>query len=60
MFGLHTYPNDPDWRGWWGDEPPFHTPVYVLSHSAPRTAIEMRGGTTFHFRNAALEDVLRS
>ena len=58
MFGLHTYPNDPDWRGWWGDEPPFHAPVYVLSHSAPRTAIEMQGGTTFHFRNAALEDVL--
>ena len=58
MFGLHTYPNDPDWRGWWGDEPPFHAPVYVLSHSAPRTAIDMQGGTTFHFRNAALEDVL--
>ena len=58
MFGLHTYPNDPDWRGWWGDEPPFHAPVYVLSHSAPRTAIEMQGGTTFHFRNAALEEVI--
>ena len=58
MFGLHTHPNDPEWRGWWGDEPPFHAPVYVLTHSAPRSAIEMNGGTTFHFRNAPIEDVL--
>ena len=36
MFGLHTYPDDPDWKGWWGDEPPFGTPVYVLTNSAPR------------------------
>jgi dihydrofolate reductase len=58
MFGLHTYPNDPDWRGWWGDEPPFRTPVYVLTHTAPRAPISMNGGTTFHFRSAGLEDVL--
>ncbi|AFA73525.1 deaminase-reductase domain-containing protein [Gordonia polyisoprenivorans VH2] len=58
MFGLHTYPNDPDWKGWWGDEPPFGTPVYVLSHTAPRPSIEMQGGTTFHFRSGAVDDVL--
>lgn len=58
MFGLHTFPDDPDWKGWWGDTPPFGTPVYVLTHSAPRPSIAMDGGTTFHFRDAAIEDVL--
>ena len=58
MFGLHTFPNDPDWKGWWGDQPPFGTPVYVLTHTAPRASIPMQGGTTFHFRNTAIEDVL--
>jgi len=58
MFGLHTFPDDPDWEGWWGDQPPFGTPVYVLTHTAPRPPITMRGGTTFHFRNASIEDVL--
>lgn len=58
MFGLHSFPDDPDWKGWWGDQPPFHTPVYVLTHTAPRPSIPMEGGTTFHFRNAAIEDVL--
>jgi dihydrofolate reductase len=58
MFGLHTFPDDPDWKGWWGDQPPFGTPVYVLSHTAPRPSIPMRGGTTFHFRSGAIEDVL--
>ena len=37
-----------DWRGWWGDEPPYHAPVFVLTHH-PRDPIEMDGGTTFHF-----------
>ena len=37
-----------DWRGWWGDEPPYHAPVFVLTHHA-RDPIEMEGGTTFHF-----------
>src|SRR6478609_918731 len=37
-----------DWRGWWGDEPPYHAPVYVLTHY-PHEPIEMQGGTTFHF-----------
>jgi dihydrofolate reductase len=58
MFGLHSFPDDPDWKGWWGDEPPFHTPVYVLTHTAPRPDIPMDGGTTFHFRNEPIADVL--
>nr|WP_260838027.1 dihydrofolate reductase family protein [Microbacterium sp. SLBN-146] len=58
MFGLHAYPDDPDWRGWWGDEPPFGCPVYVLTHSTPRASIAMNGGTTFHFRDGAIQDVL--
>src|SRR3954447_13307555 len=58
MFGLHSYPDDPEWKGWWGDQPPFGTPVYVLTHSAPRPSIPMQGGTTFHFRSTAIEDVL--
>ena len=58
MFGLHANPEDPDWKGWWGDEPPFGGPVYVLTHSAPRPSIPMAGGTTFHFRAGAIEDVL--
>ena len=58
MFGLHSFPDDPDWKGWWGDEPPFHAPVYVLTHTAPRPSIPMQGGTTFHFRSTAIQDVL--
>lgn len=58
MFGLHSFPEDPDWKGWWGDEPPFGTPVYVLTHSVPRSPIPMAGGTTFHFRNVTVQDVL--
>lgn len=58
MFGLHTFPDDPEWKGWWGDRPPFEAPVYVLTSTAPRPSIPMQGGTTFHFRNAAIEDVL--
>jgi dihydrofolate reductase len=58
MFGLHAFPDDPDWKGWWGDKPPFGTPVYVLTHTAPRAPIPMEGGTTFHFRSAPIEDVL--
>jgi dihydrofolate reductase len=58
MFGLHAFPDDPSWQGWWGDEPPFGTPVYVLTHTAPRPSIPMQGGTTFHFRSGPVEDVL--
>lgn len=58
MFGLHSFPRDPQWKGWWGDEPPFGFPVYVLTHTAPRPSIPMQGGTTFHFRSAPIRDVL--
>jgi dihydrofolate reductase len=58
MFGLHAFPDDSDWKGWWGDQPPFGCPVYVLTHTAPRPSIPMQGGTTFRFRAAAIEDVL--
>ncbi|GAA1795130.1 dihydrofolate reductase family protein [Agromyces lapidis] len=57
MFGLHHNADDPDWRGWWGDEPPFRVPVFVLTH-APRPSIEMAGGTTFHFLDASPEEAL--
>jgi len=58
MFGLHNFPDDPNWRGWWGDEPPFRVPVFVLTNK-PRPSIEMAGGTTFHFLNATLGDALQ-
>jgi dihydrofolate reductase len=58
MFGLHAYPDDPDWKGWWGERPSYGTPVYVLTHTAPRPSIPMQGGTTFHFRDTAIEAVL--
>jgi len=49
MFGpiRGPWPND-DWKGWWGDEPPYHTPVFVLTHHR-RSPLVMAGGTTFHF-----------
>ena len=58
MFGLHAYPDDPDWKGWWGERPPFGSPVYVLTNSAPRPSIPMEGGTTFHFRSGDIREVL--
>ncbi|HEY0225250.1 MAG TPA: dihydrofolate reductase family protein, partial [Mycobacterium sp.] len=58
MFGLHSFPDDANWKGWWGDEPPFHTPVFVLTRTAPRPDIPMDGGTTFHFRDEPIHDVL--
>jgi dihydrofolate reductase len=48
---------DEEWKGWWGDEPPFHTPVFVLTHH-PRPSIEMKGGTTFHFVDASPAEAL--
>lgn len=51
-FGPQRGPwTDDRWRGWWGENPPFHTPVIVLTHH-PRPALEMAGGTTFHFVDA--------
>jgi len=48
---------DEEWRGWWGPNPPFHTPVFVLTHH-PRPAIEMEGGTVFHFVDASPPEAL--
>jgi dihydrofolate reductase len=49
MFGpIRGSWGDDDWRGWWGDDPPYHHPVFVLTHH-PHDPIEMQGGTTFHF-----------
>jgi dihydrofolate reductase len=48
---------DASWRGWWGDEPPFHTPVFVLTHHE-REPLEMQGGTTFHFVTDGIEAAL--
>jgi len=57
MFGFHNFPDDPEWKGWWGDEPPFRVPVFVLTHT-PRPDITMTGGTTFHFVSTSPEEVL--
>ena len=48
MFGPVRGAWEGDWRGWWGADPPYHTPVFVLTHHA-REPVEMEGGTTFHF-----------
>ena len=58
MFGLHANPDDPDWRGWWGEEPPFEVPVFVLTHT-PRPPIEFANGTGFRFLSASPEEALR-
>lgn len=57
MFGLHNFPDDPNWRGWWGDEPPFHCPVFVLTNRK-LPVLEMAGGTSFHFLSAPPEVAL--
>jgi dihydrofolate reductase len=48
-----------DWRGWWGDEPPYRAPVFVLTHH-PRASVEMAGGTTFHFVTGFEEALARA
>jgi dihydrofolate reductase len=58
MFGPVRGPwGDDDWRGWWGDDPPYHYPVFVLTHHA-RPPLEMEGGTTFHFVTDGIEAAL--
>jgi dihydrofolate reductase len=56
MFGGGPGPwrEDPTWKGWWGDDPPFHTPVFVLTHH-PRERLETEGGTTFIFVSDGIE-----
>lgn len=57
MFGPIRGKWDDDWKGWWGDDPPYHHPVLVLTHH-PRKSIPMEGGTTFHFVTDGIEAAL--
>ena len=57
MFGLHSVPDDPDWRGWWGDDPPFRVPVIVLTHRE-RSPIEFENGTRFEFSSESITDAV--
>ena len=58
MFGPVRGPwPDESWKGWWGDNPPYHTPVFVLTHH-PRAPIAMEGGTTFHFVTDGINSAL--
>jgi dihydrofolate reductase len=57
MFGPDRREWDLDWKGWWGDEPPYHAPVFVLTHH-PREPLEMEGGTTFRFVTDGIESAL--
>jgi dihydrofolate reductase len=58
MFGPVRGPwPDDSWKGWWGEEPPYHVPVFVLTHH-PRNSLEMQGGTTFHFVTDGIEAAL--
>jgi dihydrofolate reductase len=57
MFGGGPGPWTPDWKGWWGENPPYHMPVFVLTHHA-RDPVPMRGGTTFHFVTDGIESAL--
>lgn len=59
MFGSvrGAWPNE-EWKGWWGDNPPYHAPTFVLTRH-PRKPIVMQGGTTFHFVTDGIESALR-
>ncbi|MFI9833269.1 dihydrofolate reductase family protein [Streptomyces sp. NPDC051913] len=56
-FGHPEWHKDPEWKGWWGPNPPFHTPTFVLTHH-PRPSIKMEGGTTFHFLDTSPAEAL--
>lgn len=59
MFGPVRGPwPDNRWRGWWGDNPPYHVPVFVLTHH-PRAPVEMQGGTVFHFVTGGIHEALQ-
>jgi dihydrofolate reductase len=58
-FGYPGWHEDAEWKGWWGDDPPFHTPVFVLTHHV-RPPIEMESGTTFHFLDASPAEALET
>jgi dihydrofolate reductase len=57
MFGPGRGEWDLDWKGWWGDDPPYHAPVFVLTHH-PREPLTMQGGTTFTFVTDGIESAL--
>ena len=58
MFGPVRGPwPDLNWRGWWGENPPYHVPVFVLTHHA-RPPLEMQGGTTFHYVTGGIHEAL--
>lgn len=57
MFCPSDRRNDPEWTGWWGDNPPYHAPVFVLTHTK-REPIKMEGGTTFTFVTDGIESAL--
>jgi dihydrofolate reductase len=57
MFGGGPGPWDESWRGWWGEDPPFHVPVFVLTHH-PREPLVMQGGTTFTFVTEGIKSAL--
>lgn len=58
MFGVERGPwKDFSWKGWWGDDPPYHAPTFILTHHA-RDPIVMQGGTTFHFVTGGIEEAL--
>ena len=57
MFGGGDGEWDESWRGWWGEDPPYHAPVFVLTHH-PREPLPMEGGTTFHFGTEGIEPAL--
>jgi dihydrofolate reductase len=57
MFGPKDLRSDSSWKGWWGDNPPYHAPVFVVSHTL-RDPIVMDGGTTFTFVNDGIESAL--
>ena len=57
MFGPGRGEWDLDWKGWWGDDPPYHVPVFVLTHH-PREPLSMQGGTTFTFVTDGIESAL--
>ena len=57
MFGGGDGPWDESWTGWWGPDPPYHVPTFVLTHH-PRASLPMEGGTTFHFVPGGIHDAL--
>lgn len=58
MFSPDRGPwRDMNWKGWWGDEPPYHVPVFILTHH-PRPSFELKGGTVFHFVTGGIREAL--